>query len=73
MKHAYTILAARGRETKRLPCASAWVAVERRNLVIRQGWKAAIFDHLGAEMKDSTMDALAQAEVRAAVKGTEAD
>jgi hypothetical protein len=73
VKHAYTILAARGRETKRLPCASAWVAVERRNLQIRQGWKAAIFERLGNEMQDSLLDALAHAEVRAAVKGTEAD
>lgn len=67
MKHAYIIHAARGRETKQLPCASTWVAVERRNLLNRQGWKVRIVNHAGAAVSDSLLEATAQAEVEAAV------
>lgn len=66
MSHAYTIRAVRSRESNRLPCASAWVAWERRNLLVRQGWIVTVFDYDGLSVPDGQLEALAQSEVGAA-------
>ncbi|WP_267360744.1 MULTISPECIES: hypothetical protein [unclassified Methylobacterium] len=73
MSHAYTIRAKRGRETKQLLCASAWVAFERHRLLIRQGWSAFTFGPAGESVTDSRLEVLAQAEVSAAVSGENSD
>ncbi|MGH1571379.1 hypothetical protein ACRAWG_12620 [Methylobacterium sp. P31] len=72
MKHAYTLHAMRGRETKKLPCASAWVAFEQHNRLVRQGWKVSTVSHAGKLVTGSQLEAAAQAETDTAVKGSEA-
>lgn len=52
MKHAYSIHAMRGRETKKLSCAAAWVAFERRKFLVRRGWKSCTFGPAGELVTD---------------------
>ena len=68
MKHAYSVQAVRGKERRTIPCASAWGAVERRDHLMRKGWKAGVVDHAGMPLNDSLLEALAQAELDAAAR-----
>jgi hypothetical protein len=65
---AYIVRAARGHETKRLRCASAWVAFEQRGRLIRQGWKVHVVDFEQKPVIGSLLEAAAESEMRAAVK-----
>jgi hypothetical protein len=71
VSHAYTICAVRSRESNRLPCALVWVAWERKNLLVRQGWIVTAFDYDGLSVPDRELEALARAEIDGAVSGTE--
>ncbi|MBP1183805.1 hypothetical protein [Methylobacterium sp. PvR107] len=71
MEYAYMIRAIRSDETVRLPCASAWIARERCHLFEQQDWGVAVFDLKGAFVTGARLEALAQAEFDAAVRGVE--
>lgn len=71
MKHAYTIQAIFGQKTKKLRCASAWVAYEQHNRLIRQGQKVRVLNRSGEPVTSGQLEAAAQAEIGAAVRGAE--
>jgi hypothetical protein len=71
VKDAYMIHAMRGGEVRKLPCASAWVAFEQHNHLARQGWKVCAVNYAGDLVTGSQLEAAAQAEIDAAVKGSE--
>jgi hypothetical protein len=66
---AYIVRAARGHETKRLRCASAWVASEQRRRLVRRGWKVQVLDFAQKPVMDSLLEAFAEAEMEAAARG----
>jgi hypothetical protein len=70
LKHAYTIQVVVGRKVKKLHCASAWVAFEQHNRLIRKGLKVLILDRAGEPVTIGRLEAAAQAETGAAVTAT---
>jgi hypothetical protein len=71
VRHAYTIQAVFGHETKKLRCASAWVAYEQHNRLVRQGRKVRILNSAGKPVTIGQLEAAAQAETGYVMKGTE--
>lgn len=72
MKNAYTIEAAlKGRGTKTLRCASAWVAFEQYSRLVRKGLTVRVLDHAKAPVTDRQLEALARVESGAALSGSE--
>ncbi|WP_267358417.1 MULTISPECIES: hypothetical protein [unclassified Methylobacterium] len=69
MEHGYMIRAALGRAKKDLRCASAWIAFEQHNRLVRQGWNVRVFDDDREQMSVSQLEAAAQAEINTAVIG----
>ncbi|WP_146073980.1 hypothetical protein [Methylobacterium sp. 190mf] len=68
MNYAYTIRAVRGDDTVRLPCATAWIALERCRLFAVLGWSVAAFDLKGAAVPITTLEGTAEAEVDTALQ-----
>lgn len=68
VNYAYTIHAVRDGDAVRLPCATAWVALERCRLFAALGWSVVVFDLEGIVVPSIRMEASAQAEVDAALK-----
>ena len=60
--HAYMIHAARKTEKQRVGCASAALAVQQRDHLLRNGWGVSIADHSGIPIANIRMDARAKAE-----------
>jgi hypothetical protein len=71
VEYTYMIRAVRSDDTVRLPCASAWIALERCRLFEQQDWGVSVFDLNGAFVTGARLEALAQAEFDAAVRGVE--
>ena len=67
MNYAYTIHAVRDGDAVRLPCATAWIAQERCHLFAALGWSVVVFNLEGAVMPGIRLEALAQADVDAAL------
>jgi hypothetical protein len=63
VQHTYKIDAAlKGRGRKTLRCASAWVAYEQRDRLVRQGWTVSILDHAMKPVAVDHLEAVAKAE-----------
>lgn len=69
MQQAYKIEAAlKGRGRKTLRCASAWVAYEQHDRLVRQGWTVRILDNAKMPMAAGQLEAIAQAETSGAIR-----
>jgi hypothetical protein len=71
VKHAYTIQVVVGRKVKKLHCASAWVAFEQHNRLIRKGLKVQILNRAGEPVTIGRLEAAAQAETGGPATRTE--
>jgi hypothetical protein len=70
VQQAYKIDAAlKGRGRKTLRCASAWVAYEQRDRLVRQGWTVSIVDHAMRPVAVDQLEAVAQAESAYVMRG----
>ena len=69
MQTDYLIRAVLGRTRKDFKCASAWIAFEQHNRLIRQGWTVRIFNHARAQLTANQLEAEAKAEIGNAVDG----
>ncbi|MCJ2126799.1 hypothetical protein [Methylobacterium sp. J-077] len=69
MADDYMIRAALGRAKKDFRCASAWIAFEQHNRLVRQGWKVHIFNPARDQLTADQLEAAAQAEIGSAVNG----
>ena len=45
-------------------CSAAWIAVEQRDRLLRQGWKVIVHDALGDKVSDDDLVALMLSEGR---------
>lgn len=70
MRQTYKIEAAlKGRGRKTLLCASAWVAYEQRDRLVRQGWTVSILDHALKPVPVDHLEAVARAENDGTMRG----
>jgi hypothetical protein len=70
VRQTYKIDAAlKGRGRKTLRCASAWVAYEQRDRLVRQGWTVSILDHAMKPVAVDQLAAVAQAEIGGTMRG----
>ncbi|SDA25040.1 hypothetical protein SAMN02799622_03540 [Methylobacterium sp. UNC378MF] len=70
MLQTYKIDAAlKGRGRKTLRCASAWVAYEQRDRLVRQGWTVSVLDHAMKPVAVDHLEAAALAESGNAMRG----
>ncbi|MCJ2060095.1 hypothetical protein MKL09_26635 [Methylobacterium sp. J-048] len=67
MADGYLIRALLGGAKKDFRCASAWIAFEQHNRLVRQGWKVHIFNPARDQITADQLEAAAQAEIGTAV------
>jgi len=70
VRHTYKVDAAlKGRRRKTLRCASAWVAYEQRDRLVRQGWTVSVLDQAMKPVAVDHLEAAALAESGSAMRG----